>query len=142
MQIRPARPSDLDSVLALLRDAELPWEDVAPHFGSFLVGERAGALVASAGFEHYGAQALVRSVAIAAPLRSAGLGAALCDTLLGEARRRGVRDAYLLTTTAPRFFARRGFAQIPRESAPDSIRATREFAELCPASAVVMHRAL
>jgi len=142
MEIRPARPTDLAAVQALLREAALPWEDVAPHFGAFLVGERAGELVASAGFEHYGAEALVRSVAISGALRSRGLGAALCETLIGEARRRGVRDAYLLTTSAPRFFARQGFAAIPREHAPPAIRATREFAELCPASAQVMYRAL
>ena len=142
MEIRPARLDDLAAVQALLKDAALPWEDVAPHLGAFLVGERDGELIACAGFEHYGAEALVRSVAIAASLRSAGLGAALCDTLLGDARRRGVRDAYLLTTTAPRFFARQGFAPIARESVPPAIRATREFAELCPASAVVMHREL
>ena len=142
MEIRPARAADLAAVQQLLRDAALLWEDVPEHFGAFLVGERGGALVACAGLEHYGEVALVRSVAIAEPLRNAGLGAALCDTLLGDARRRGVRDAYLLTTTAPRFFARMGFAQIARETAPRAIQRTREFADLCPASALVMHRAL
>jgi amino-acid N-acetyltransferase len=142
MEIRPARPEDLAAVEALLREAKLPWQDVARHFGAFLVGEQRGALVASAGFEHYGEEALVRSVAIAEPLRAQGFGAALCDTLLGEARRRGVREVYLLTTTAPRFFARQGFAPTERERAPAAIRATREFSELCPVSAVVMHRSL
>lgn len=142
MEIRPAREGDRAGVEGLLRGAGLPWEDVGAHFGAFLVGERGGALVACAGLELLGAEALVRSVAIVAPLRSAGLGAALCDTLLGDARRRGVRDAYLLTTTAPGFFARLGFAPIARGAAPAAVRATREFTELCPASAVVMHRAL
>lgn len=142
MEIRPARPDDLPAVHALLRASELPWEDVAPHFGAFLVGERAGAFVACAGFEHYGEAALVRSVALAPALRARGLGAALCETLLGDARRRGVRAAFLLTTTASRFFARQGFAPLAREHAPAAIRATREFAELCPASAVLMQRAL
>lgn len=142
MEIRPARPDDLAAVQALLRASELPWQDVAPHFGAFLVGERAGALVACAGFEHYGAAALVRSVALEPALRARGLGAALCETLLGDARRRGVRAAFLLTTTASVFFARQGFAPLAREHAPAVIRATREFAELCPASAVLMQRAL
>ncbi len=142
MEIRPAREGDRAAVEALLRAAELPWEDVAPHLGAFLVGERGGALVACAGLELLGEAALVRSVALDAPLRTAGLGAALCDTLLGDARRRGVRDAYLLTTSAPRFFARLGFAPIARDAAPVAIRGTRQFAELCPASAVLMHRAL
>jgi amino-acid N-acetyltransferase len=142
MEIRPARASDLAAVQCLLREAALPWQDVEPHLGAFLVGEREAALIACGGFEHYGAEALVRSVAIAAPLRSGGLGAALCDTLLGDARRRGVRDAYLLTQTAPRFFARQGFVPIERERAPAAIRTARQFAELCPASAVLMHREL
>lgn len=142
MEIRPARPDDLPAVQALLRASELPWEDVAPHFGAFLVGERAGALVACAGFEHYGDAALVRSVALAPALRARGLGAALCETLLGDARRRGVRDAFLLTTSASGFFVRQGFAPLAREHAPAVIRTTREFAELCPASAVLMQRAL
>ena len=142
MLIRPARAADLAPAQQLLREAKLLWEDVPEHFGAFLVGERGGALVACAGLEPAGEVALVRSVAIAESLRNAGLGAALCDTLLGDARRRGVRDAYLLTTTAPRFFARLGFAQIAREAAPPAIQRTGEFAGLCPASALVMHRAL
>jgi amino-acid N-acetyltransferase len=142
MEIRPARAADLAAAQQLLRDAKLPWEDVPDHFAAFLVGERGGALVACAGLEPYGDVALVRSVAIAEALRNAGLGAALCDTLLGDARRRGVRDAYLLTTSAPRFFERMGFAQISRAAAPPAIQRTREFTELCPASAIVMHRAL
>jgi hypothetical protein len=64
MEIRPARASDLASVEALLREAALPWEDVAPHFGAFLVGERGGALMASAGFEHYGADSVVHFEAL------------------------------------------------------------------------------
>lgn len=142
MEIRPARPADLSAVQALLRQAELPWEDVAPHLGAFLVGIQGAEIVASAGFEQCGPEALVRSVVLAPELRAQSLGAGLCDTLLGEMRRRGVRDAYLLTTTAPRFFERLGFTRIARESAPDAIRGTREFAELCPASAALLHRAL
>ena len=142
MEIRPARASDVPAILALLREAELPCEDAAEHVDAFLVGERDGALVAAGGLELYGDAALVRSVALAAPLRQRGLGAALCDTLLGEARRRGVRDAYLLTTTAAGFFAGHGFQPLARELAPASIRGTREFRGLCPESAVLMHRRL
>ena len=142
IELRPAQPSELAVVQSLLRESALVWEDVAPHLATVLVGARAGAVVACAGLEPYGSEALVRSVAVAAPLRSAGVGAALCDTLLGDARRRGVRDAYLLTTGAARFFARLGFTQIARDTAPPAIQRTREFAALCPESALLMHRAL
>jgi len=53
-----------------------------------------------------------------------------------------VRELYLLTTTAERFFATRGYAGIERERVPDTVRASAEFSALCPASAVVMRKAL
>ncbi len=55
-----------------------------------------------------------------------------------HARSQGVRDVYLLTTTAEDFFARRGYVRIGREKAPRTIRSTREFADLCPASSAFM----
>jgi N-acetylglutamate synthase-like GNAT family acetyltransferase len=45
---------------------------------------------------------------------------------------------YLLTTTAAGFFERRGYVAAARESAPAEIRATREFADICPASSAFM----
>lgn len=142
LSLRPARPEDLEAVEGLLRASDLPWQDIAAHLGAFIVGEQGGTLVACGGLEPYGSDALLRSVALAPRLRARGLGGALCDTLLGEARRRGVRDAFLLTTSAAEFFARLGFTRFERERAPAAIRATREFTELCPASALLMHRAL
>ncbi|WP_228434553.1 hypothetical protein [Natrarchaeobaculum aegyptiacum] len=47
---------------------------------------------------------------------------------------------YLLTTTAVDFFAARGYDEIDRADAPDAIRNTTEFADLCPSSATCMRR--
>ena len=47
-----------------------------------------------------------------------------------------------LTTTAADYFARLGFVRIDRDAAPPAIRATAQFASLCPASAHVMRREL
>ncbi len=52
--------------------------------------------------------------------------------------RSGVRSLFLLTTTAEEFFGQRGYARVARESAPETIRSTREFADICPASSVLM----
>jgi N-acetylglutamate synthase-like GNAT family acetyltransferase len=142
LTLRPARSEDSAAVEALLRAADLPWQDVAEHLGAFIVGEQGGALVACGGLELYASDALLRSVALAPALRGRGLGRALCDTLLGVARCRGVRDLWLLTTTAADFFAAQGFARVDREQAPAAIRATRELTTLCPASAALMHRTL
>jgi hypothetical protein len=45
---------------------------------------------------------------------------------------------FLLTETAPAFFARFGFTDIDRARVPETIRQTVEFSSACPASARVM----
>ena len=49
---------------------------------------------------------------------------------------------YLLTTTAERFFAQRGYVRIARGSVVPAIQATREFTRLCPDSSTLMVSAL
>ena len=52
----------------------------------------------------------------------------------------GVRRWWLLTTTAVKFFAQRGFRVEARENAPAAIGATAEFRGLCPSVAVCLSR--
>jgi N-acetylglutamate synthase-like GNAT family acetyltransferase len=59
-----------------------------------------------------------------------------------QAKASGIRELYLLTTTAETFFAKRGFLRAPRDSAPPAIRATREFSGICPASSAFMSKRL
>jgi amino-acid N-acetyltransferase len=60
--------------------------------------------------------------------------------LIADAEARGKRALYLLTTTAERYFPSFGFAPVARDVLPDAVRATSEFREACPASAVAMVR--
>ena len=64
---------------------------------------------------------------------------AAAETTAGDL---GAARLHLLTTTAERFFTGRGFVAADRESAPPAIRQTREFADLCPASAVYLTKDL
>ena len=52
----------------------------------------------------------------------------------------GARRAWVLTMSAAPFFETIGFKRMPRESAPAAIAATRQFATLCPASAMLLAR--
>jgi len=106
------------------------------------VASGTNALVGLAGVELYPDGALLRSVAVHPAWRGTGLGRSLVARALETARAAGARDAYLLTTTAERWFPRLGFAPIAREAVPDGTRQSVEFREACPASAVAMHRAL
>lgn len=140
--ISGAAPSDAPAIAALLRAAELPHEDFADHLAHFLVARRDRQIVGAVGLERHGADALLRSLVVAPEWRGAGLGAQLVNRLTAAARRQGVRQFYLLTTTAETFFARRGFRKITRQTVPAAIAGTREFNSLCPVSAVCMTRAV
>ena len=74
--------------------------------GDFIVAEREGELIGVAGLEVYGASALLRSVAVEDGWRGSGVGKALIDRALDQARQAGIEDVFLLTTTAERYFPR------------------------------------
>jgi len=139
MHLRDASSEDLRAVVALLEANELPSAGVAEHLGHFVVAEADG-VEGVAGLEVYGDAALLRSVCVADSARGRGLGGALCDEVEARARGLGIRDLYLLTTTARAFFEARGFACVDRASAPEGILGTAEFRSLCPSSAACLHK--
>lgn len=144
--LRRARPTDLSSVLGLLAGAGLPSDGVSEAFSSFLVaksGEDLGAggaatLVGVAGLEVHGPDGVLRSVAVDPAWRGRGLGARLVRAIIDEARARGLRHLYLLTTTADAWFPRHGFDVIDRSAAEPAVLESVEFRDVCPASAVAM----
>lgn len=90
----------------------------------------------------YGKYALLRSLAVAPDHRGSGIATALVTHAEQHAQSQGVTSVFLLTTTAEEFFRRRGYVATERSHAPDAIRATREFADLCPASSALLVKAL
>ena len=109
------------------------------HF--FCAGPR-GAPEGVVGIELCGADALLRSLGVRTSYRGMGLGARLVAYAEEYARGQGASTVYLLTTTAAGFFTGLGYAVASRDDAPDGIRSTGEFAEICPASSVFMFKAL
>jgi len=141
--IRAAQASDLTAVRALLLEADLPADGLEDQFGPrYAVAEAGGELAGAAGVEVYGGDGLVRSVVVAPSHRGTGLGKALVADRLAWARRERLAALYLLTTTAPGFFAALGFVPVARAEAPEGIRGSREFASLCPGSSVMMRLVL
>ncbi len=140
--LRAAAAADLPPVLGLLAAAALPTAGIPASLAGFVVAEQAGRLVGVAGVERYGTAGLLRSVAVDPSARGTGVGRALVERALGDARRNGVAEAYLLTTTAERYFPRLGFEPISREEVSPAVLASAEFQGVCPTSAVVMRRRL
>lgn len=132
-------PPSLRGAVALLRSAGLPVSDLTDaHLSNFYYSGSVAEPNGIIGLELYGMHALLRSLVVAVSMRSTGLGSALLDHAESHARRAGVQSIYLLTTTAESFFSHRGYVLTRRDDAPASIRATREFADICPASSAFM----
>jgi len=141
LRAEPARPHDLRGALDLLGRSELTEQDVAERWGHyFVVREDDGRVVGVAGLEIHGEDGLLRSVAVDPDYRGQGLAASLVEAAIERAKRVELRSVYLLTTTARDYFARRGFADCPREEAHAAIRESWEFRTGCPSTAAFMKR--
>jgi amino-acid N-acetyltransferase len=127
----------------LLQQCQLPTSDLTDaHFEHFFAYGKNDALEGVVGLELYQPVALLRSLAVAARSRGRGIGASLLSEAERYAKSRDVKEIYLLTTSAERFFARSGYARILRDAAPSAIRGTQEFSSLCPASSAFMRKRL
>lgn len=133
-----ALPGDESAIKSLLKACELPYEDITAFLPNFVVGRSDGQIVGVIGLEVYGRAALARSMAVAGEFRGRGIARELNTRIFALARLLGVKELYLLTTTAADYAARLGFQKINRNDAPESIQATGEFKSLCPQTAVCM----
>jgi amino-acid N-acetyltransferase len=143
VRIRDANAGDLDSVLALLNENDLPVDGVSEFFGpAYAVAEERNQILGAAGVELFGETGLFRSAVVHESARGRGIGESLTRDRIDWARGQEVIDLYLLTTTTENYFPRFGFERVNREKVPPAIAATREFTTLCPSSALVMRLTL
>lgn len=139
IRIERASADDLSAVRELLREAELPTDDLSTELlDRFLVARRGSDVVGSVAVERLGADGLLRSLAVEPARRGGGLGRTLTRRVEAAVAADGIDTVYLLTTTAEAFFGRLGYEAIPRSAVPGSVRGTEEFRTLCPDTAVCM----
>jgi len=145
--VRDARQNDWGAVRQLLDEAGLPLADLGPEqLVDFLVAERPGSdqseTLGIIGLQRFNQTALLRSLVVSQHDRKSGLGRRLVSAVEANACCAGVKDLWLLTIDAERFFESLGYKMMSRESAPDSIRDTQEFSGLCPNGAYLMRKVL
>lgn len=136
--ISPATLSDVEAIKALLLENGLPTAGVDEHWKTFLVARDGDRLAGCGGAEAYQLAALLRSIAVRPEYRSNGLGRRIVRHLLDRLSSHGLREFYLLTTTAEDYFARRGFKTIDRDEIHPQLLASRELQDACPSTAVCM----
>jgi amino-acid N-acetyltransferase len=136
--MRQAIATDLPAVLELLEANKLPTAGVKEHLEHFLLEFANENLIGCAGLEIHEHAGLLRSVAVAEPHRSVGLGKTLIQIILEHAKANHLSSVSLLTETAQDYFPCFGFQITPRASLPESLNASAEFRDACPSSAIAM----
>ena len=136
--ISGAEAADVPVIKQLLAANELPTDGIDDHWKTFIVARDGSDVVGCGGAEAHKFAALIRSVAVAATHRSRGIGRRIVRQLVDRLASRGIREFYLLTTTAQAYFARRGFKPIDRDEIHPQLLGSAELRGACPESAVCM----
>jgi amino-acid N-acetyltransferase len=142
LTLRAAGAGDAAGIQSLLERNALPTADLQTARAEFVVAYDGSNLVGVGALQRFGTCALLRSVAIESPWRSAGLGTRIVQYLEDRAREQTITEIVLLTQTATPFFQRQGYQVIERAKAPVAAQQSDEFRTLCPASADCMVKQL
>lgn len=141
LNVRTAEFRDLPTCIEFLDAAGLPTADVSLERIA-LIAEVDGHVAGLIGLEKFGETGLLRSLVVDNRYRKSGFGRTLVGKLEQHAREQGIGTLWLLTIDADRYFERFGYRRKERGEAPPAIRATDEFADLCPDDAVLMMKTL
>ena len=136
-----ANETNISSALLLLEQANLPTNDLGKEPQLFIIQEEE-VTVATIGLEVYENIGLLRSLAVKEEKRNAGLGDQLVLFLEDYARKKGLKQLILLTTTADKYFNKKGYQRIHRNDVPEPIKKSFEFSSVCPSSAIIMKKDL
>lgn len=141
--IRVGHLGDREVIVSLLDLCGLPVADLvvepAANMEFLVMEDTAGNhLMGCVGLQNYGSIGLLRSFAVSPRYRHQRVGGQLLEALHRQAEVSGIRQIYLLTTTASAYFERAGYRPVSRDAAPAAIQRSTEFSTLCPATAVVM----
>jgi amino-acid N-acetyltransferase len=130
--------SEVESLLTTssLLTTDLHQNDKIQLFGAYQDEN----LIACIGVEIYDNTALLRSLAVRLECRSRGIGKKLSEHIEKYCQQKGVKELYLLTETADKYFDRLGYTKQKRQEAPESIKGTTQFSGLCPSSSKFMKK--
>ena len=129
---------DIETVIDLLKDAALPYEDISDHWKTFLIAKVDEEIIGAVGLEIWNDKALLRSLFVKNEYRNCGFGKELYNRCIELAMENSITEVGLLTTTAEDFFAKAGFEKVTKENIPPFIKLTKEFQVYCPSSSTIM----
>ena len=138
--IELAEKDNLNLLQSILEQNNLPTDDIYNNSIRFFVAKKNDRILGLVGLEVFKPFGLLRSLAVIDEFKNKQIGKKLVEYLISESKSEEIKELYLLTTTADKYFSKFGFIQIEREQVPGSIKQTEEFKSICPDSAVVMKK--
>jgi amino-acid N-acetyltransferase len=142
VNITPANLEYREAVVSLLQSAGLPVEDLPHQLQNFYIAMKNDFVVGAIGLETYDGNGLLRSLVVNPAFQKMNIAAALVNEIENLGRSLGLNSIYLLTETAKDYFGRKGYEQVAREQAPESLKRSTEFSHVCPSTAILMKKTL
>jgi len=139
--IQKANKIDLPEINQLLKAADLPLVDPEEFTNYFYKSTDQENKVNSAiGLEIYENYGLLRSMVVDPNYRNKGIAGILIDQVVKSATDIGLHEIYLLTSTAEKYFLKKGFEVKNREHCPAEIKGSKEYSSICPSSSSLMSK--
>ena len=135
-----AREEDVEDLVTLLKSNNLPISDLGLGQRIFLVALLDEKVVGCVAVEIYGTNGLLRSLAVSNNFRGKGIGQKLVAKAEAWSLDNGMKNLYLLTTTAVDFFIKLDWYKIDKASVPEIVALSSEFLSICPSTAVCMFK--
>ncbi|UII76182.1 arsenic resistance N-acetyltransferase ArsN2 [Flagellimonas sp. HMM57] len=142
MKAKEIENYDFEKVRNLLKENNLPYEDIRSSKVEFITSKSDNELVGCIGIEKYGEDGILRSFAVVDTFKNRGVGAKLITKLLDKSKNDGIQKLHLLTTTAHEYFLKHGFHISERIKAPKAVADSKEFSEICPSTSIYMVKEL
>ncbi len=139
MNIVPASQNSFTAAIDLLKKNNLPTEDIHPGTQLFVIEEN-DSVIGTVAVEYDFNVALLRSLSVSDGKRNSGIGEFLVRFVENYVQKQGVHSIYLLTTTAEKFFLKKGYEKIDRINVPDFVKNTKEYSLLCSSSSALMKK--
>jgi len=135
-----AREKNLEWVINILNENNLCVDDIPSENILLKLVKSENKSIAVYGFELFGHEGILRSVAVSDEYKGTGIGTQIMKQVELDVKELGLTELFLLTITADTFFEKFGFSRISRESAPEIVKLSHEFLTFCPDTAVVMFK--
>lgn len=148
LTLKSAINEELDKALSLLENNHLPTSDIGKNVELYTVYDHQN-LIGTIGLEAFNtclpdrqAEGLLRSFSLDSAVQNKGFGSKILTIFEEKISENGIKNLYLLTTTAQGFFEKNNYQTILRDDVSEVIRQTTEFKGTCPSSAIVMKKVL